>query len=378
MRADGVPDVATCELPAREGMKLERQNAFPGADRDWLRAVDVLFPDGLDHHHLMTWNPLAQRAAQAVARELSGLGRLPDAALAPRGSETRDTDVLVVGGGRHGEAAARAAAAGGFRVILVDAGPDRGPLREHAGIELRPATRAVALYPAGPGPGSDEGAVLLALLGDRSLVVHARRVVVATGSHAQPVPFPGSDLPGVFAASAVSALLARGIVPGRRPAVVASSAGVSVQAREVAQSLVEAGAEEVNLFDPDPAAAPLLGVEVHPGLVVARALGFGRVRALECAPARGGTATRVRCDCVALAVPRAPAYELGAEAGAEVDWIPQAGGFGLRVTAEGATSVEWLFAGGACTGGRAAGDDAGRAAVYSLLLPPHREGRAAR
>src|SRR4051812_47967135 len=40
MRVDGEPNVFTCVTPARDGMRVERQNAFPSAEVDVFHAVD--------------------------------------------------------------------------------------------------------------------------------------------------------------------------------------------------------------------------------------------------------------------------------------------------------------------------------------------------
>src|SRR5687767_13018978 len=46
MRVDGVPNIFTCRTPARAGMRLERQNAFPSAELDVFAATDWFFPHG--------------------------------------------------------------------------------------------------------------------------------------------------------------------------------------------------------------------------------------------------------------------------------------------------------------------------------------------
>src|SRR5262245_64675275 len=53
-RIDGCPNVKACRTSVREGMVVERQNAFPSGGFDVLAAADFLFARGMDHHHLMT------------------------------------------------------------------------------------------------------------------------------------------------------------------------------------------------------------------------------------------------------------------------------------------------------------------------------------
>lgn len=97
MRVDGLPNVRTCRTPARDGMRLERQNVLGGAEHDLLAATDWLFPRGLDHHEMFTGIPLLQPVVEKVVRRLSGFGRLPDAPVASAAPEDRSVGVLVVG-----------------------------------------------------------------------------------------------------------------------------------------------------------------------------------------------------------------------------------------------------------------------------------------
>ena len=49
MRVDGIPNVRACTEPVRDGMRVERQNAWPSADRDvhgWLDRFSFMMPSG--------------------------------------------------------------------------------------------------------------------------------------------------------------------------------------------------------------------------------------------------------------------------------------------------------------------------------------------
>src|SRR6516164_8534373 len=79
MRIDGKPNVRACKTPVREGMRVERQNAFPTGAFDVLGAADFFFPKGMDHHTMMTSPRALNAVMQKVVRQLGGLGKLPDA-----------------------------------------------------------------------------------------------------------------------------------------------------------------------------------------------------------------------------------------------------------------------------------------------------------
>ena len=124
LRIDGRPNRRACVTPARAGLRCERQNAFPSADVDLLTAADWLFPEGMDHHTLMTGSRAGNALFLKLVREMGGSGMLPDAPprRPPRAARDEALDVCVVGGGPAGLAAARALAeaAPGARVALFD------------------------------------------------------------------------------------------------------------------------------------------------------------------------------------------------------------------------------------------------------------------
>src|SRR5262249_55981452 len=147
---------------------VERQNTFPAGEVDLLAMADVVFPRGLDHHTLMTSPRPLNQVMQRVVRQLAGLGTLPDPEIAERPIPPivdRRPDLLVVGGGPAGLAAATILGRAGRRVLLVDEQlalggsllatlPD-GPSRatelsaeaRAAGVEALSSSTVVAWYP---------------------------------------------------------------------------------------------------------------------------------------------------------------------------------------------------------------------------------------
>src|SRR3954462_14914457 len=117
MRVDGVPSLLACRIPASEGMRCERQNGPLGVENDLFRAADFLFPQGLDHHHLMVRSRLLGRVAMEVARRLAGLGELPDVA---RGAARGDLRGARVASGGAGPASLAAARAAGGAALLIE------------------------------------------------------------------------------------------------------------------------------------------------------------------------------------------------------------------------------------------------------------------
>jgi len=344
VRAGGLPNQRACRLPCAPDLVIETQNAVPSVRHDLLGLLDAVYAHGMDHHHLMTWNALANRAAVAVARQLAGLGQLPgaDAGPVPPGppAQAEPWEALVVGAGPAGLAAAEALAEQGRRVLLADSEPVAGGrLRARLGLtgepgldwaagvaaRVRAAGGEVALGTAVLGFWIDAGAPLAALRGEgRGLrLVRPGRIVLCPGGHPTALAAVDGDRPGVHAARGLLAALAEhGVLPGRRIAV----AGEGAEAQAAAARFAAAG----------------VAVEAAPA--VARVHGRARVRAVE-VPGRG----RVLCDAVAVALPPAPAVTLARLLGAAVE-PGEDGTPAVRVDAEGRTSVPGLLAAGEVTG----------------------------
>lgn len=380
MRVDGEPNVTTCTTPCREGGTVQRQNALGSADRDLLRAVDYVYRQGLDHHHLMVRYRVLNQAAQFVARRLSGIGDVPDTPAVPAPAQVVSRPLVVIGAGPAGLAAARAAQRCGIPALVLET---RGELGGHVadglsvehGIdasligelanevrtqgEIRTDALAFGLYAEG------NRRYVVARVENRLWEIETERVIVATGSTERAILFESNDLPGVFGGRGLLRLIRRhGVVPGRRAVVLGSSA----DAVQVARGLDESGIEVVAIVDP----ASKLD-EAHPavrsGWQLVRALGSRHVEGVVLIDPNGRE-ERIGCDLVATTAALQPAYDLAAAAGAKVEYRPEAGGFAVVLRPDGSTNVEWLFAAGALTGEPlspiASGELAGLAAAASL------------
>lgn len=177
-------------------------------------------------------------------------------------------DVLVVGGGPAGLAAALAAGEVGARVIVVDDQPRLGGdlLNSRVRLDDAPALEWVASV-AGRLASLPEVRILTRTTavgyydhnyviaverrdaGERLWHLRARRVVLATGAHERSIAFPGNDRPGVMLASAARTYVNRyGVRPGTRAVVFACTDSGYEDARDLA----EAGIEIAAIIDPRP------------------------------------------------------------------------------------------------------------------------------
>jgi sarcosine oxidase, subunit alpha len=179
-----------------------------------------------------------------VARSRAGVGRLPPdpgSVTTPRVAHRFvHVEVLVIGGGASGRAAARAASVDGDRVLLVDEHPVVEDPTSSRGVTVLTNATALGVY--------DDGYTVVLERPGEDVVWHIRagRVVLATGAIERPIAFAGNDLPGVMLAGAAETYVERyGVRPGERAAVFATNdLGLGV-----ADVLVKAGIDVVRTVD---------------------------------------------------------------------------------------------------------------------------------
>jgi len=336
---DGAPGVRACIEPVREGMRVEHLNAQPGLELDVMRATDIVGgPFTRPGFYYKTfirprklW-PLYEK----VLRHAAGLG-----VLRKRQSERewrteyrrRHADVLVIGGGTAGIGAAKAAAASGADVVLVDEGPV--PIEPIAGVEILGRASALGYFDG----------IVPVWQGDTLHQVRARNHVFATGAIEQPLVFAGNDLPGVMlSGGAVRLAQLYAVSPGTR-AVVATT---SDRGLDAAAKLLDAGVQIAAVADlrvNRTARARQLaerGIEVLIGHTILEARGGKTVEGAVLGPigVEGGSVERTfECDLAVVSGGFAPATSLLLQAGARTRYDAARGCFVLDQLPPNVTAV---------------------------------------
>ncbi|MGW1065755.1 sarcosine oxidase subunit delta family protein [Streptomyces aureus] len=246
-----------------------------------------------------------------VASSLSGQGRLtgePDPARYD--AVHAHCDLLVVGAGPAGLAAAAAAARSGARVVLADDQPESGGsllgTAEHLDwvadvtgqLDNAPEVRVLRRTTVF---GHYDDNHLLAVerrtnhLGadapghvsrERVWRIRARRVVLATGAHERSLAFADNDRPGVMLAASARTYVNRyGVLPGRHAVVLTTNDS----AYAAALDLAAAGVDIAAIVDTRPAPgewaerARQAGIEVMAGHAVTGTKGGARLTAVTVA-----------------------------------------------------------------------------------------------
>ncbi len=397
------PNLRATQVELFEGLAARSQNRWPSLSFDAGAVADGLsrfIPAGFYYKTFM-WPAAAwARVYEPAIRASAGLGRAPRKPDPDRYLQRYvHCEVLVVGGGPAGLAAALAAAESGARVILCDeqAEPGGSLLHETGYVEDKPAAAwvqdAVERLSRNPnvtvlprttafGYYAQNFVGLVERITDhladaetaapreRLWQVRAREVVLAAGAIEQPVVFPGNDRPGVMLADAARTYLHRyGVKPGSSAVVVTADDA----AYRTAVELHDAGMAIAAIADlreqvPGEAAdaARSAGIAVHPATGIARTEGRLRVKSVELAPAAGGRGARIACDLVLMSGGWTPSVHLFSQSRGKLAYDDALGAFVPG------TSVQRERSAGGCRGtfGLAAAIAEGRAAGAGAPPPP--------
>lgn len=280
--------------------------------------------------------------------------------------ESVSCEVLIVGGGPAGLAAASAASPNA-EVLLLDENPSIGGqiYRASKGALSREAARLAPLQTwqkervrTGLAVHSIDPEARFLKAG--SLQIQYQKLILSPGARELFLPFPGWTLPGVFGAGGLQALAKQGLnVRGKR--IVLGGSGPLLLA--VAKYFDEAGADVLRIYEqaspqslasmasqmwrfPKKAFQGLgflpFASSLRAGSWVQRAKGAGRLEAIEATD--GTQTTRIECDLLGVGYGLVPNLELPRLAGCRI-----VNGF-AEVDESQQTSIENIYCAGEPTG----------------------------
>ncbi len=363
------PNSRATLIALRDGMDARSVNAWPDARRDVFGAMDLLhrfIPAGF---YYKTMIRLPWKWYEPMIRRAAGLGRV-DGEYAPPADSVHQVaacDVLVIGSGPAGLAAAQAAARRGNTVWLVeDALHLGGALRWRGGeIDGAPWTdfaesARAAVEKAGGRVltnttlwgAFDHGAFAAWERGvtDRLWHIRTQRTILAAGAVERPLWFANNDRPGVMSAEAALFYLnCHGVLPGRRILL----ATAHDRSYPVARALAEAGAE-VTIADAREDAPDTGGLDQVTGAQLTAAVGRKSVVAAML------NGRRVACDTILCSGGMTPTVHLWCQVGGKLDWdegrdmlVPRVGTSDMQVVgaASGTLDLAAALAEGHAAGG---------------------------
>lgn len=316
-----------------DGLSARSVNAVPNAATDRKAFIDRFsrFIPAAFYYKTFMWPDW--HLFEPRIRSMAGLGSVDPqwSSSGPADQINHHCDVLVVGAGPAGLAAARQAAAGGKSVMLVDDAPEPGGslLHREAEIDGKPAADWIASSLAELNCGGHIVLPSTTAFGiyDHNLValnqhhgdgrpdtlwrVRPAQIVLATGAIERPLPFANNDLPGIMSADAALVYLRRYAVLSGKRIVVATN---NDSAHEVAAALAGAGAS-VTLVDVRGEVSAPAGVPLIAGCSVVAARGRLRVEGVQLS--NGKT---LPADCVAVSGGWTPSVHLFGQARGKLAW----------------------------------------------------------
>ncbi len=346
------PNMRATQVELYDGLVAESQHRWPSLKLDVGAANNAIarfLPAGFYYKTFMwpraTWKTLYE----PLIRRAAGLGRAPEKPDADRYTQVyAHCDVLVVGSGPAGLAAAIAAARSAVRVIVCDEQNEMGgsllhdtaaridgkpaaawidavlnELAECPNVTLMTRTTAFGWYPhnfiglcqrvtdhlGNPDPN---------LPRERLWQVRAKEVVLATGAIERPLVFPNNDRPGIMMAEAARAYVNRyAAKPGNKAVVFAACdsgyrAALDLKAAGITVAMIaDLRAEPTGAWVDRTHAA---GIEVRASSAVIDTRGRLRVTAATVAKISRdgavGTAQTIDCDLVLMAGGFTPSVHL--------------------------------------------------------------------
>jgi len=370
-KATTVPNVKATEQSLYNGLVCKPVNGWPSADFDLMGVVGKLggaiMSPGFYYKTFM-WPRSQWENYEKLIRRAAGLGRAPTRSDVDRYDHMHHhTDVLVVGAGPAGLAAALSASRAGARVILADEKSEFGGSLlfsneridgknamdwvENTVNELQDNPLVTLLTRATVNGYHDHNFLTIAekrtdhlgvsasggAVRQRLHKVRAASVVLATGAHERPLVFGNNDLPGCMVASSLSHYIHRfAVVPGDSLVLMANNDS----AYQAAFDWQDAGRNVVAIVDsrsaPEGAVVDVAlekGIRVITGSAIIEAKGSRRVTGAVVAPinTKGtfltGSTRWIPCDTIASSGGWSPVVHLSCHTGSRPVWSEESLGF---------------------------------------------------
>jgi len=352
------PNVRATQQLLYEGLVASSQNVWPsvkwdlGALTGWLSRF---LPTGF-YYKTFIWPHW--KWYEGLVRRLAGIAPAPEGKDPDRyDKQHAHCDLLIIGGGPSGLAAALSAANSGLRIILVDDQPrfggsllwDQSQVEEKAGtdwahgaihqlsemdnITLLSHTTVIAAwdhayFTAVQHRHNDESGQIA----QRLWKIRSRQTILATGAIERPLVFPDNDRPGIMLADSARQYVNRYAArPGNRAVIYTNNDSAYQAALDLhACGITVAAVIDVRdkVLGELPRRIRALGISVYGGHEIVVTRGYFGIRHVELRPDtnhRGDQTGRIRLECDLLCISGGwdPGLRLLSQAGGKLDFDEQ-------------------------------------------------------
>ena len=357
------PNLRATTLEIYEGMDVRSQNKYPSLKFDiggFNNIFSPLFPAGFYNKTFMWPKSFWDKLYEPFIRNAAGLGPAPkEHDPDVYGSCYSHCEVLIVGAGPAGLAAALAASKKDQRVILVDENAYLGgsllssgevtidsksapewlaktikTLETAENVRIMRRTTAFGYY-------HDNFVALAERVTEhipnlkvgqvREVMhrIHAGQVILAQGAIERPLVFNGNDRPGVMLASAAQSYLGQyGVAVGKEMIVFTSHDSAYGAAFNLSGSNIRIGAivDARQLVSQELLyAASAKGIDVHTGSVISKTNGKNRIKSAEIYNPETGQKTKVDCDALLMSGGWTPSLHLWSQSKGSIKWDADTG-----------------------------------------------------
>jgi NADPH-dependent 2,4-dienoyl-CoA reductase/sulfur reductase-like enzyme len=325
------PNINAATLKFTQGLRAKSQNAWPSPRFD-VMAVNQLFAPffgaGFYYKTFMGLREKSWMFFEPFIRKAAGLGKTGTQATSQRHDTAHKfCDVLIVGSGPAGLAAALALADTKLRVTLAEQDFELGGSllsssdamlqvwREET-LEKLHAAENIRLLSNATVQGLYDGNQAIISIGAGQLeMLRAQTIIMACGAHERPLLFAGNDRPGVMLASALQTYANRFAVIPNQKAVLATN---NDSAYSVAFDLAKLGVKCSIVDERSTIASDLLTqaaaaqVLVFTGSRIGQVNGHGKLTSVTI---EGPHALTLECDALGMSGGWSPAVHLTSHGG---------------------------------------------------------------
>ncbi len=352
------PNLRATALEIYNGMEVTSQNRWPNLNFDigaFNNTFSAFFPAGFYNKTFMWPKSFWDKVYEPFIRNMAGLGPAPTEPDPDVYASTyAHCDVLIVGAGPAGLAAAIAASKKDQRVVLVDENTELGgsllgatgatidgkpseawlaktikDLDKAQNVTVMTRTSAIGFY-------HDNFVALSERLTDHvpSLKpgqsreklhrMRAGRVILAQGAIERPLVFNGNDRPGVMLASAAQTYINRyGVGVGKNIACFTAHDSAYQAVFDLADSNIRVAAivdARKELAADILAQAQSRGIDVITNAVISKTGGKNRIKSIEVYSPDTGTKRQVNCDALLMSGGWTPSLHLWSHSKGSIKW----------------------------------------------------------